>query len=74
MFVNANSFFYFANFGCRLYGADPKVLKFSTVHMKKYRRSGLLISKFRFIKAFYISNKLCGGDSTKSCFLRNRDF
>ena len=43
--------------------ADKKVLNFNKVPMKTHRRSGLLIS-----------NKLCGGDSTKSCFLRNHDF
>ena len=29
-----------------IYGADSKVLKFNKVHMRTYRRSGLLISKF----------------------------
>ena len=35
---------HFPDFFLYIYGADSKVLKFNKVHMRTYRRSGLLIS------------------------------
>ena len=53
---------------CRVYDifveekeAYPKDLKLNKVHMRTHRHSGLLIS-----------NKLCGGDSTKSISSKSR--
>jgi len=40
--------------------AEKKVLNFNKVPMKTHRRSGLLIS-----------NKLCGGDLTKSISMKS---